>query len=175
MRSSSWLCVVIKSIISFLSSRSRLMSVWKAFFFISCLFLWNFSFQLWSKEKEALRLPLQSIRARIIPSIHQFSKGSLWSCSGFPNSKHLSSRKHSQEVWHYTSCLKLLIYEVKDKLICGKERGVSQPQDLTREFFVYILVSASEAGLWVYRQPLFGFGSALSICEVNISINNWKK
>lgn len=124
MRSSSWLCVVIKSIISLLSSRSRLMSVWKAFFFISCLFLWNFSFQLWSKEKEALRLPLQSIRARIIPSIHQFSKGSLWSCSGFPNSKHLSSRKHSQEVWHYTSW----VMKPKVSVLVGKVLKLVRPK-----------------------------------------------
>lgn len=80
------------------------------FIFFSHLVLWSFSFQLCSKEKEALGFLFSSVRAKIIISTPYFSRVSLRFFSGFPNSNHLSKRKALQALWYY------ICYTVKPKV-----------------------------------------------------------
>lgn len=80
------------------------------FIYFSHLVLWSFSFQLCSKEKEALGFLFPSVGAKIIISTPHFSRVSLRFYSGFPNSNHLSKRKALQALWYY------ICYTVKPKL-----------------------------------------------------------
>ena len=79
------------------------------FFFLSPV-LWNFCFQLCSKEKEALGFLFPSVIAKIIISRPHFFRVSPWFFSGFPTSNHLSKKKTSQALWYY------ICYTVKPKV-----------------------------------------------------------
>ena len=87
-----------------------LRSIFKKPVFSPHLVLWNFCFQLCSKEKEAVGFLFPSVIAKIIIFRPHFSNVSLWFFSGFPNSNHLSKKKTSQALWYY------ICYTVKPKV-----------------------------------------------------------